>query len=122
MEYINSFEFEFVDPSQLTKEELRVYSLTDKILSLIGGKPSIVKAIKISETMRKDLNTSDDVRGVWDAKTRTIIVKRDRLSSIRDYDGTLLHEVAHAISGTRDVTREFEISLTTLIGIIVEAA
>jgi len=30
------------------------------------------------------------------------------LQSIEKYAGTLLHEVAHAISGAKDVTRDFE--------------
>jgi hypothetical protein len=41
------------------------------------------------------------------------------LASLEKYAGTLLHEVTHAISGTGDVSREFEIALTDVLGKIV---
>jgi len=37
---------------------------------------------------------------------------------LKDYAGTLLHETAHALSGASDVSREFELELTRIIGII----
>jgi hypothetical protein len=37
---------------------------------------------------------------------------------LKDYAGTLLHETAHAVSGSSDVSREFEMELTQLLGVI----
>jgi len=117
-EYKESFKFKFVDPSDLTSQERENFSKTDRILNLIGGKPRNVKEIKISETMRKEFGSFVDLNGVWEESTKRIIIKRSQLRNIEDYAGTLLHEVAHAISGTNDVSREFELELTRLLGII----
>jgi len=118
VEYDESFEFRFVDPSELTPSERRNFEMTDEILDLMGGKPRKIKEIKISETMRKELGSFIETNGVWQESARRIIIKRIQLKSIEEYAGTLLHEVAHAISGTSDVTREFENELTRLLGII----
>lgn len=118
--YEESFEFKFVEPNQLTKSEKKIFDLTDKIFSLIGGKPEIIKQIKISETMRKELNSSIETNGFWDPVTKTIIIKRSQLRNIENYAGTLLHETAHAISGANDVSRELELQLTKLLGMVVK--
>jgi hypothetical protein len=78
----------------------------------------VVKEIKISETIRKELGYSETV-GLWDPKTGYIIIRRDMLANLEKYAGTLLHEVTHAISGTEDFSREFEIALTDVLGKIV---
>ena len=57
-----------------------------------------------------------EATGVWQESTGTIIIKRDQLKNIENYVGTLLHEVAHAVSGASDVSREFESELTNLLG------
>lgn len=121
-EYNESFEFSFVDPGDLTASERRVFGMTDEILDLMGGKPRKVKEIKISETVRKELGSLVKTAGVWERSTQRIIIKRSQLSEIKSYAGTLLHEVAHAISGTVDVSREFEDELTRLLGIISSRA
>ncbi|MRJ06975.1 MAG: ATP-binding protein [Epsilonproteobacteria bacterium] len=121
-EYRESFEYKFVDVDQLTEEEKRVFALTDKIFDLIGGRPEVIKQVRISETIRKDLESPRETVGVWEPKTGSIIIKRTQLRSVEDYAGTLLHEVAHAISGTSDVTREFELVLTELLGKVAKQA
>lgn len=121
-EYEESFDFKFIEPHQLTKNEKIVFDMTDKIFSLIGGRPRMIKYIKISETMRRDIDSSIEVNGIWDPKTKSIIVKRSQLKNIEKYAGTLLHETAHAISGTSDVTREFENILTELLGKVAKKA
>jgi len=121
-EYHESFEFKFIDPSDLTSREREIFGKTDETLNLIGGKPRKIKEIKISETMRKELGFFIERNGVWEESTGRIIIKRSQLKSIEDYAGTLLHEVAHAISGTTDVSREFEDELTRLLGIISSRA
>ena len=121
-EYNESFEFKFVNPSDLTPQERKIFDKTDEILSLIGGRPRKVREIKISETMRKELEPFTEREGAWEEASGRIIIKRSQLKSIEKYAGTLLHEVAHAISGTEDVTREFEDELTKLLGIICSKA
>jgi len=121
-EYNESFEFKFIDPSELTPSEREIFDRTKQILDLVGGKPRKVKKIKISETMRKELGSFVEPSGVWEESTGTIIIKRSELKSIESYAGALLHELAHAISGTSDVTREFEEELTKLLGIISSKA
>jgi len=122
VEYDESFEFKFVDPGDLTSLEGRNFEMTDKILDLMGGKPRKIKEIRISETMRKELGSFIEPNGIWQGSDGRIIIKRSQLKSIEDYAGTLLHEVAHAISGTSDVTREFEDELTRQLGIISSRA
>ncbi len=76
------------------------------------GKPEIIKNIRIYETMRKEIGSFTDAKGIWDPITKSIIKRRDQLESIEKYVGTLLRETAHAMSGASDITREFETMLT----------
>ena len=117
-----SFEFKFVEANSLKSNERRIFSMTNKIFGLIGGKPRVVKSVKISETMRKDPLSFLELDGVWDPKSQAIIVKRSTLSTLEKYAGTLLHETAHAGSGTRDITREFESELTEFLGNVASSA
>ncbi|RIE11531.1 ATP-binding protein [Candidatus Cryosericum hinesii] len=112
-EFNESFQFKFVDAAQLTEQERHVYDCTDRILSLVGLSSHQVPPIRISETMRI---TTNDTGGLWEMTTRTIIIKRAQLLSFASYAGVLLHEVAHVISGTADVTRDFESLLTKYLG------
>lgn len=121
-EYQNSFEFKFVDYDKLTDSEKKVIDETDRIFALIGGKPRRIKEIKISETMRKKLGYFVENLGLWEPDKGRMIIKRETLSSLAKFSGTLLHETAHAISGADDVTRDFELRLTDLIGKVVEDA
>ena len=117
-EYTESFEFKFVELADLKAQEKKVFDRTEAILNLIGGKPKRVKEIKISETMRKQLGSFVEAEGLWDRGKGRIIIKRCTLASIERYAGTLLHEVAHALSGADDVSREFESALTQMVGMI----
>lgn len=117
-EYNRSFEFKFIDPIKLNISEKRIFNTTDKIFDFIGGKPKKIKEILISETMKKELGFFVEASGVWEPTTRRIIIKRDQLESIEKYAGTLLHETIHAATDTSDVTRNFELELTKLLGII----
>ncbi len=113
-----SFEFKFINLKDLKTSERKIFNLTDKICELIGGKPRKVKKIRISETMRKDPSTFREVDGLWESATGTIIIKRNILTNIKRFSGTLIHELGHCTSGREDITREFELELTRLIGII----
>jgi len=118
-EWNESFEFKFIDEKDMTPKEREIFRMTDAILSFVGGKPREVKEIKISETMRLESHSFTEPSGLWEAATGRIIVKRDQLRDLKDYAGTLLHEIAHVKSGALDISREFELQLTSLIGIII---
>lgn len=111
--------FDFVDELQLTPREREVFSKTDDILKIIGGKPGCVKAIKISETIYESEFLSETV-GLWQPSEGNIIIKRKQLQSLKSYAGTLVHECMHASSGADDVSRDFEEALTDIIGVIVQ--
>jgi hypothetical protein len=112
-EYNTSFQYKFVDPKNLTREERRVYDFTSRILALVGITGSRVPQIRISETMRV---TTDDTEGVWDSSIPAIVIKRSKLSSLTGYAATLLHEAGHATTEAVDATREFERVLTNYLG------
>lgn len=112
----NSFEFKFVNPNHLNTLERSVFDATSKIIALIGGLPSNVKQIKISETMRMETYSFVEAAGLWESSTGSVIIKRNQLQSLEQYAGTLLHELAHARSGASDVSSEFEQSLTQSLG------
>ncbi len=118
-DYRDSFKFKFVDSRDLNSKEAAIFAKTSEILDFIGGKPSIIKEIKISETMRPESFRITEVTGTWEQSSGTIIIKRTQLENLELYAGTLLHEVAHAISGATDASSEFEKSLTKLLGKIV---
>lgn len=120
--YNESFTFEIVPVDKLTQAEREIYELTDQILNLIGGKPRIVRDIKISNTMRKDFFANMETYGVWEPATGSIIIVRKMLNSVEDYSGTLIHEAIHAKSGLGDISRNFEHELTVAIGQICEKA
>jgi hypothetical protein len=51
-EHTDSFEFKFIEPEDLKTNE-KIFDRTEDILRLVGGKPKVIKEIKVSETMRK---------------------------------------------------------------------
>lgn len=112
-EFNQSFSYTFVDPDDLSSGEKEVFALTPELFALIGIHEDKAPNVLVSETMRL---TSDDTEGVWDGHLEAIVVKRDRLRSPLRYAATLLHEAAHATTGTIDATREFEAVLTHYLG------
>ena len=114
-EYTESFEFDFVPEEELTTSEKVVFSHKEKILNFIGGKPNVVKEIKISETLRVGSSVCG-VAGLWDSSDQQIIIKRNQLSNLRSFAGVLLHEIAHAKSGCPDVDGDFEVMLSDFLG------
>jgi len=119
-EWEESFEFEWVDESELTESERQVWELKDKVLSLVQLDTRIDE-VRISETMRS-LDTGWRAIGLWEPQERRIVVKRDALVDKPRFVGVLLHEAAHAKRGATDQTREFEGDLTDLLGITATAA
>ena len=117
-EWNRSFEFKFVSPNDLTREERMIFDKTKQIADLISGLPKNVKKIMISETMRMETASYREATGLWEAAEERIIIKRTQLRSLKEYASTLLHEIAHARSGTSDISREFEDELTSLLGLV----
>jgi len=111
-----SFTFNFIDPTHLTKQERMLYNQTERILSLVGGKPNRVKAILISENMRKDFLSYETTAGLWEPAEGRIIIHRNQLRSFEYFAGTLLHEVAHVNSNASDSSRRFETELSSYLG------
>ena len=104
----DSFEFTFVSPNKLTgNSERAVYDATPRIIALIGGLPSNVKEIMISETMRMEAYAFVEAVGIWNPPN--IIIKRTQLGSLEEYAGSLLHEIAHACSGWSQISFVFTI-------------
>ena len=117
-----SFQFSFVDPSDLTPDERAVFDQAGTILDLRGGRPANLREILISTTMRIGASGYAEAAGLWEPKEGRIVIKRDQLGSLEAFAGTLLHEVAHAVSGTPDISSGFEDALTTEAGRIADRA
>jgi len=69
--------------------------------------------------MQNDIHYFLPAAGIWNSEAGEIIIKRTELKSIKTYPSVLLHEAIQAKSGHEDVTRKFEIVLTSVIGLIV---
>jgi hypothetical protein len=121
-EWNNSFVFDFVEPDQLSTRERAVFDRTFDIAALAGGLPKHVKGVRISSTMRADFATGKDALGLWDPQTSSIVLRRDQVANLSSFAGTLLHEIVHAKTGYDDVTRDFELALTQLIGVAAAEA
>jgi hypothetical protein len=119
-EWNDSFEFRFVPPEKLLPSERSVFDMTRRIANLVGGLPSTVQDVKISEMMRPETGTFSEARGLWTGSE--IIVKRSEFASVEGYAAVLLHEIAHARSGENDITIGFEQELTSLLGIVASEA
>jgi hypothetical protein len=117
-----SFEFSFVDRDQLTPDERAIFDRTEEILELRGGRLARVRDILISETMRIGASGYAQATGLWEPKEGRIVIKRDQLRTLETYAGTLIHEVAHAASGTPDVSSGFEDALTAEAGEVATTA
>lgn len=113
-----NFEYKFVDISTCSKTEKENYDLIYKIFDLIGGKPSHIKSVLISETMQSDTTDFYACEGIWKSSEGSIIILRSRLNDKKRFLGIFLHELAHAISGYTDETRGFERTLTDLLGLL----
>ena len=114
-----SFEYKFINYSDLGNREKAVYKSYKKIFNLVDLPRRDAPKILISETMRI---TNDDTCGVWDPSLNAIVIKRTQLTSIQKFGGTLLHELGHKLSGAADCTRLFERKLTDYLGLITRKA
>lgn len=118
-EFNDSFQYKFVNISELNHEERDIFRRAEDILRLADLSKWSFPKILISETMRI---TNDDTGGVWDSSLGAIVIKRSQLSSIENFSATLLHETGHEQSGASDCTRPFENILTNYLGKISKKA
>ena len=106
----------------MTSAEQATFGRTQEIGALAGVDLAKRKtAILISETMRLN-ETGNPVLGVWEGAERRIVIRRDQLSGLARYAGTLLHEIGHMVSGTQDGSLAFESELSRLLGVTAAAA
>jgi hypothetical protein len=121
-EWNESFSFTFVDAVAMTPAEHAAFRRTQDIGTLAGINLARRKiTVLVSETMRLN-ETGNPVLGVWEAGERRIVIRRDQLSGLASYSGTLLHEIGHMISGTQDGSLDFESELSRLLGLTAAAA
>ena len=118
-EFNQSFQFQFIEPEDLTPTEKFVFDLTPKILALVIQPNQKQPPVRISKTMRINL---DNTSGVWDPTLGCIIIHKQQLSNLSAYAGTLLHEAAHALYGNPDATIRFEQDLTRYLGLTAKIA
>lgn len=117
-EWQRSFRFELVDPAHLRADERAVLDRTTDVFGLLGLAADQWPVV-VSETMRPGAR-GVDADGVWDGER--IVIHRGQLRSLRTFCATLLHEIAHARTGTDDATLEFEAALTDQLGDLGTAA
>jgi hypothetical protein len=118
VEYAESIEFKFVRERDLTAAERNVFSHLGAIAQVGGGTPKNVREVLVSETMRPSIHEGMHPAGLWEASAEKVIIHRPVLRDLRGFAGTVLHEFAHARSGHPDVSRDFELALTDVIGIL----
>ncbi len=118
-EFNQSFQYRFVELGNLHPNERAIFDLTQRILELVIPPGKQKPIVRISETMRINL---DNTNGVWDPSQGCIIILRRQLTDLATYAGTLLHETAHAIEGNSDATLGFEQDLTRYLGLTVKVA
>ena len=115
-----SFKYEFVEVSKLTKKERETWAILPRLLELAGDHARRVQEVRISNTMRLD-EVAYETEGVWDSPT--IVVKRTVLDSPRHFASVVLHEIAHASSGANHGNLAFMAAIDDLAGLAaVEAA
>lgn len=104
----------FISSSELTAKEISVWETKDQILSCIGGLPENVNKILITE----NLDNISKRKGLYLPERNVIIIARETLDSVTSFLATLLHELALAKSEKGLFTKEYEIELSYLLGLI----
>lgn len=120
-QYQESFKYEFVEYNRLTKTEREVFDDREILIQMFLDYGLDVQniPIKISESIRVD-SYGNSTQGVYDSLNNIIVIRRDTLSSQTVFYGVLAHELMHYVTGYSDCTREFENSLTKLIGYLIK--
>ncbi|WP_462400121.1 hypothetical protein [Lacticaseibacillus pantheris] len=112
-EYIDSFEYDWVDPTELNETQQLTWGLRLRVLEYFNLN-KLNKRIMISRTINE--YTSGDVLGVYDGTFNFVVIRLDVLDSPAKFYEVLIHELTHATSGYIDNTRPFENALGERIG------
>lgn len=115
-----SLETEWISEEDLNETEKGNWLHRDQIIELFGGLPPAVSEIRISGVLRANLGKGSAYRGLWQENHGRIIIHRSTLSSLEEFSSVLMHEMVHAQTGEIDLTIDFELSLTNLIGKLAE--
>jgi hypothetical protein len=118
-EWHDSFVFTFITTDDMTPHERATWEKLPAIFAARGGRPTRVRDVRVSETMRLMEGRYQEATGLWNESEGQIIVKRTQLRSLSAFAGAVLHEVCHALSRAPDVSLEFEQKLTEEIGAVV---
>jgi hypothetical protein len=109
-----SFQYDFLDPAKLSKNEREVWTILPELLRMAGDHAKRVQEVRISSTMRLD-EGAYETEGVWDSPN--IVVKRSVLESPRHFARVVLHEIAHASSGANHGNLAFMAAIDDLAGL-----
>lgn len=115
-DYRDSFKYEFIPYTELSKFEKSIFDLARPITSSYDCK-YLENKIAISKTIKPTV-FGEEATGCWDPAENKIIILRNQLASEEDFLGTLIHELIHAHNGLSDVSRGFEHELTRIIGVL----
>lgn len=118
-EWLDSFQFTFIDLADLSTAERRIWDALPAIFAARGGRPNRIRDVRVSETMRLMEGRFQEAVGLWEEAEGQIIVKRTQLQSLSKFAGTVLHELAHALSRAPDMSLDFEQKLTEELGSVV---
>lgn len=111
-EYEESFAFDWVTESDMTRHERNVWELRNDLFDIVHRPPNY--DIRVSEELRATDN--DETMGVHQGSEKRIVLRREVLNDPEKFIGTLLHELAHTRTPFPDQTREFESILTQFLG------
>ena len=114
---MNYKEYSFVNISNLTDSELKVWKMKNVILKCIGGLPDNVRHIYLAEMVEFEQEDTC-IYGVFRPMHNDIVISRHLLVRPEAFLATLCHELAHAKSEADDVTKEFEDELSNMLGYI----
>jgi hypothetical protein len=112
----DQFVFTFVDAGDLTDDERALLDMAPEAFRIARVRE---RPVLISETMRPSTVGADDL-GLWDARNKHIVIRRDQLESAEAFFSTLLHEIAHSVRNEDDATLAFEDTLSELLGRFAE--
>lgn len=111
-DYNESFNYSFINVEDLTELEKKNWGKISTLLEKLDLSSWLGKCF-ISEKLKEN---QDNAVGVWDPLEQKIIILRSQLWNMTNLFGTVLHEIIHASTGARDVSRYFECELTKMIG------
>lgn len=121
-DYQKSFEYSFVNVSDLSADEKRIFSMTTEIKEMFHSRGYKVDIpVLVSEKIRIDA-FGEETNGVYEPSEHRIIIKRKVLRNESKFCGTLAHELCHYQHGFEDNTRDFENDLTNALGDMVDAS